>query len=254
MKLNHTNTMKDNDKPEAPEGYTVMLGEGVPIPVPQGTLVDSMGFGWLPSECIGGKVDGPDRDLWYAVPAVKNDKPEAPEGYTVMLGRDVPHPIPRDLLAWFKGKWEDTDFSGLLGYPNIHYPEAWFALPNDPACTMIRDMAMKEKRNADPKASQAIQKPQLQLIPPTLNEETAKALSHGGIKYSPWNWRENRVEIMTYLGAMKRHIDCLIEGEDIDPDTGAHHLGCVAAGCGIVLDARKHGTLVDNRPPKGQNT
>lgn len=106
--------------------------------------------------------------------------------------------------------------------------------------------------HADPKASQAIQKPQLQLIPPALNDETAKALMRGLIKYGFFNWRENKVEMMTYLGAMKRHIDCLIEGEDIDPDTGAHHLGCVAAGCGIVLDARKHGTLVDNRPPKGQ--
>jgi hypothetical protein len=113
---------------------------------------------------------------------------------------------------------------------------------------------MTGEKPSDLKASQAIQKPQLQLIPPSLNDEVAKALSRGAAKYGPWNWRENKVELMTYLGAMKRHIDCLIEGEDIDPDTGAHHLGCVAAGCGIVLDARKHGTLVDNRPLKAQNT
>jgi hypothetical protein len=56
------------------------------------------------------------------------------------------------------------------------------------------------------------------------------------------------VEIMTYLAAMRRHIDCLIDGEDIDPESGAHHLGHVAAGCAIVLDARRAGTLVDNRP------
>ena len=54
---------------------------------------------------------------------------------------------------------------------------------------------------------------------------------------------------MTYLGAMKRHIDAIIDGEDIDPESRAHYLGHVAAGCAIVLDARKHGTLVDNRPP-----
>ena len=100
----------------------------------------------------------------------------------------------------------------------------------------------------DPKGIAGKTKPQLQLIPPALNVETAKALSLGADKYGPWNWRENKVEIMTYLGAMKRHIDCLIEGEDIDPESGAHHLGHVAAGCGIVLDARKHGTLIDNRP------
>lgn len=93
-------------------------------------------------------------------------------------------------------------------------------------------------------------KPQLQLLPPVFSREVAAALSLGAQKYGPWNWRHNRVEMMTYLAAMKRHIDCIIEGEDIDPESGAHHLGHVAAGCAIVLDARKAGTLEDNRPPR----
>lgn len=101
----------------------------------------------------------------------------------------------------------------------------------------------------DPKAVAGAAKPQLQLIPPALNAETAKALALGAAKYGPWNWRTNRVEIMTYLGAMKRHIDAIIEREDIDPESGASHFGHIAAGCGIVLDAQKHGTLIDNRPP-----
>ena len=102
--------------------------------------------------------------------------------------------------------------------------------------------------STDPKKAMGEQKPQLQLIPPALNRETAKALSLGAKKYGPWNWRQNRVEIMTYLGAMRRHIDCILSGEDIDPESGAHHLGHVAAGCAIVLDAAEHGMLVDNRP------
>lgn len=100
----------------------------------------------------------------------------------------------------------------------------------------------------DPKGAAGAARPQLQLIPPVLNTETAKALALGAAKYGPWNWRKNRVELMTYLGAMKRHIDAMIDGEDIDPESGASHLGHVAAGCGIVLDAQKNGTLIDNRP------
>jgi len=99
----------------------------------------------------------------------------------------------------------------------------------------------------DPKGSEGAKKPQLQLVPPALLVETAKALQHGAKTYGPWNWRKTNVGLMTYVGAMKRHIDAFLEGEDID-DSGAHHLGCVAASCAIVLDARKHGTLVDNRP------
>ncbi len=100
----------------------------------------------------------------------------------------------------------------------------------------------------DPKGEIGKTKPQLQLIPPALNEETAKALSVGAARYGPWNWRDNPVELMTYVGAIRRHLDAFVEGIDIDID-GAHQLGCISANCAILLDARRHGTLVDNRPP-----
>lgn len=101
----------------------------------------------------------------------------------------------------------------------------------------------------DLKGIAGLAKPQLQLVPPVINTAMAAALKIGADKYGPWNWRTNKVEIMTYLGAMRRHIDAVLEGEDLDPESGAHHLGHVAAGCAIVLDALAHGTLVDNRPP-----
>ena len=102
----------------------------------------------------------------------------------------------------------------------------------------------------DPKRAAGALKPQLQLIPPVFNEAVAAALNHGADKYGPWNWRENKVEMMTYIGAIRRHADAVLSGEDIDPDSGVHHLGHIAASCAIVLDAGKHGTLVDNRPPQ----
>lgn len=104
----------------------------------------------------------------------------------------------------------------------------------------------------DPKGEAGAVKPQLQLIPPAFNTETAKALAHGNAKYGPWNWRVTRVEMMTYLGAMKRHIDAVLNREDLDPESGAHHLGHVAASCAIVLDAMQTHTLIDNRPPAPQ--
>lgn len=102
----------------------------------------------------------------------------------------------------------------------------------------------------DPKGIAGKLKPQLQLVPPVIVESMAAALTIGADKYGPWNWRTNQVEIMTYLGAMKRHIDAVLEGEDLDPESGTYHLGHVAAGCAIVLDAAAQGTLVDNRPPR----
>jgi hypothetical protein len=106
---------------------------------------------------------------------------------------------------------------------------------------------------SDPKGIAGSHKAPLALLPPIFNEATARALGLGAIKYGPWNWREHKVEMMTYLHAMRRHIDRLIEGEDIDPESNAHHLGHVAASCAIVLDARQCGTLIDNRPPRVTN-
>jgi len=109
---------------------------------------------------------------------------------------------------------------------------------------------------ADPKqaALTASPKPPMQLLPSVFEEEAAKALGCGASKYGAWNWRQNKVEIMTYLGAMRRHIAAVIDGEDVDPESGAHHLGHVAAGCAIVMDAAKHGMLLDNRPGNGGTT
>lgn len=109
--------------------------------------------------------------------------------------------------------------------------------------------------NQDPKKDVGSTKPPLALIPPTANAECAKALALGASKYGERNWLKNPVEIMTYLHAMKRHIDCILDGEDIDLESGAHHAGHVMAGCCIILDAKKHGTLLDNRvlPPVKQH-
>jgi hypothetical protein len=140
---------------------------------------------------------------------------------------------------YYDGAWRLFDDS--VG--KAHHP--YYTVPEPTRTTRPKPQATKP---LDPKGEAGKLKPQLQLIPPVLSQETAKALSLGAKRYGPWNWRENNVKIMTYIGAMKRHLDCILEGEDIDPESGAHHLGHVAASCGIVLDAQKHGTLVDNRP------
>lgn len=98
---------------------------------------------------------------------------------------------------------------------------------------------------ADPKALHAEKKPQMQLIPPTFDEQLSRALECGAAKYGAWNWRENKVEAMTYIGAMKRHIAAFVSGEECAPDSGVHHLAHVAASSRIAAslsttDQRSH--------------
>ncbi len=99
-----------------------------------------------------------------------------------------------------------------------------------------------------PKVAQGAAKTPLALIPPVAADATAKVHQFGAERYGPWNWRENKVPLMTYLHAMRRHLDAVLDGQDLDPDSGLPHVAHVAASCNIIMDAAAFGTLVDDRP------
>ena len=70
----------------------------------------------------------------------------------------------------------------------------------------------------------------------------------GGIKYGPFNWRQNSVAASVYVDAMERHISLWNAGEDDDDESLVSHLAHVRACCGILIDAIETGNLVDDRP------
>jgi len=90
----------------------------------------------------------------------------------------------------------------------------------------------------------------LQLLPPEALFEIAKGLQFGAEKYSdPYNWRKG-MEWGRTFGSLKRHLEKWWGGEDIDEESGVHHLGL--AGCRLLFlisyVVGKGGT--DDRPPK----
>lgn len=118
----------------------------------------------------------------------------------------------------------------------------------DYACRSCISDSEAERTQTDPKGAAGKLKDQLQLIPTIFEKETARALANGAAKYKPFNWRFSRVESMTYIGAIRRHLNAYFDGEELDPESDAHHLGHIAANCAILLDAAEQKTLIDNRP------
>jgi hypothetical protein len=100
----------------------------------------------------------------------------------------------------------------------------------------------------DPKGEAGKLKCPLHLLPPFAMMQTAWVLALGAIKYGPWNWLGNKVETMTYVGAIMRHLLAYVSGEDNDPESGKSHLAHISAGCCILMDADHVGNLIDNRP------
>lgn len=102
----------------------------------------------------------------------------------------------------------------------------------------------------NPKTALGLTKPQMSLTPSTALVHLALAFADGAAKYGPYNWREKKVSSMIYIDAIERHLACWVDGENVAPDSGVHHLAHVMACCAIIIDAETVGTLNDNRPPK----
>jgi len=101
----------------------------------------------------------------------------------------------------------------------------------------------------DPKGHAGSMKAPLCMLPSFPLHEASWVLKSGADKYGRWNWRENEVCASTYRSAMQRHLDQWFDGgEDVDEETSRSHLAHVIANACILMDAAKHGTLVDDRP------
>ncbi len=82
------------------------------------------------------------------------------------------------------------------------------------------------------------------------------ALGHmdGATKYGPYNWRVEPIQARTYIAAAIRHLTDFLEDEQKAPDSGVHHLGHAMSCCAILIDAEACGTLIDDRPVKGNGS
>lgn len=103
----------------------------------------------------------------------------------------------------------------------------------------------------NPKDLIGLTKPQLNLVPPALKIHVAKAMENGAKKFGPFNWRDKKVKMTVYIAAAMRHLESLLDGEDIAADSGVHHAAHAAACMGIILDALECNCMFDDRPPKG---
>ena len=75
----------------------------------------------------------------------------------------------------------------------------------------------------------------------------ARVFVLGARKYGRYNWRGNTVSSTVYFDAALRHLFAWYEGEDDDPESGEPHLAHVVACVFILMDAKIHSNLNDNR-------
>lgn len=62
------------------------------------------------------------------------------------------------------------------------------------------------------------------LLPPYALEETVRVLTFGAQKYERDNWQRVPDSKRRYFDALQRHVWAWKQGEQIDPESGLHHL------------------------------
>jgi hypothetical protein len=67
-------------------------------------------------------------------------------------------------------------------------------------------------------------KPQYGLLPPLALKATVDVLTFGAQKYEPDNWKFVPDSKRRYFDALQRHLWQWKEGEEIDQESGMHHL------------------------------
>lgn len=77
-------------------------------------------------------------------------------------------------------------------------------------------------------------------------------MMEGAAKYGRHNYRAAGVRASVYFDAtVARHIGPWWEGEDIDPESGLHHIDKAIVSLLVLRDSMLEGNFVDDRPPRG---
>ena len=108
-----------------------------------------------------------------------------------------------------------------------------------------------DTKPSNPKDVIGSTKPPLSCIPTGPLYEVGAAMLDGSAKYGRHNWRVIGVRSSVYYDAALRHLMKWWEGEELDTDSGCHHLAHAVACCLIVRDAANLGQLTDDRPVPG---
>lgn len=89
-------------------------------------------------------------------------------------------------------------------------------------------------------------KPDLSLIPLSALIEEARGFMLGAEKYGRYNYTQG-MEASRLVAAALRHIYAWNQGEEVDPESGASHLGHARCCLAMLLENQRLGSLSDNR-------
>lgn len=105
----------------------------------------------------------------------------------------------------------------------------------------------------NPKESSGSHKVPLSTISAPVIAEIGLGMLEGARKYGRHNYRAVGVSSSIYYDAVMRHLMAWWEGQDIDPDSGLHHITKALSCLTVLRDAQMNDKVNDDRPPQMKN-
>lgn len=106
-----------------------------------------------------------------------------------------------------------------------------------------------EVKATNPKDRVGVKKVPMSGMPINVLLECGLVKLHGDMKYGAYNWRDAGVRGSVYYDACIRHLAAWMEGEDLDPDSGVHHISHAITGLCVLRDSIIQENWTDDRPP-----
>jgi hypothetical protein len=133
------------------------------------------------------------------------------------------------------------------------FPNPEPLIPQPPADRHIGTIIADAILGENPKDRLGVKKPSITaVVPLPALFRWLGVMNLGAAKYGPFNWRKNAVKASVYIDAMLRHAALLASGQDIDEESGEPHEAHIMACASIMIDAREHGNLIDDRAQKSE--
>lgn len=144
---------------------------------------------------------------------------------------------------------------GKLTLTSSYKREGWQILNDHYYCSDCATVSQPETtttmKSSNPKDLAAVTRVPMHLWPMTATVHGCSAIYEGMRKYGYYNWRHDKVSIMTYVAALQRHLFRYVGGQWADKNSGATHLGHILACLAILVDAHESGRIIDDRPIAG---
>lgn len=115
---------------------------------------------------------------------------------------------------------------------------------------VVHSLGTADFKDTNPKDSVGTRKAPMSTVPAEVLAELAVAMLEGARKYARHNYRVVGILASVYYDAAMRHMMQWWEGEDLDPDSGVHHVTKAIASLVVLRDAMITKNFSDDRPPR----